>query len=247
MSRLLSNTTLTRKDRLAQLKDREHGYFDLQFLRAMPADQRSMCFDLLDRSQSQLRQDIFALAQSGFRQSGFFLEFGATDGVDLSNTQLMETGFGWSGILAEPTRRWHNDLKANRACTIDTRCVWKTSGEELQFTESIRGEKSGISAFVTPTHKLRGRSYTVKTVSLNDLLVEHNAPNFIDFASIDTEGSEFDILSTLDFERWSFGALTVEHNYVPQRQDIHALLTSKGYKRVLEAVSRFDDWYIRAN
>jgi hypothetical protein len=86
----------------------------------------------------------------------------------------------------------------------------------------------------------------VPTVTLNDMLEEHGAPAVIDYASIDTEGSEFDILSALDFDRWSFRVMTIEHNFAPQREDIHKLLTEKGYRRVLEAISRFDDWYVKA-
>ena len=66
----------------------------------------------------------------------------------------------------------------------------------------------------------------------------------VDLVSIDTEGSEYDILSTVDFDRWSFRVMTVEHNHEPQRDQVVALLTSKGYRRVFEAVSRFDDWYV---
>ncbi len=244
MTNIFSNATITRKDRLKVLKQRESGYFDLNFIKAMDAKDRNTCIDLLDSSKSQLRQDIFALVQVGSKKDGFFLEFGATDGVSLNNTWLMEKNFGWTGILAEPARRWHVDLHANRACTIEERCVWRASGETLQFTEAPRGENSAISSFVKPSYKLRGTSYDVQTISLNDLLCEHGAPDVIDYASIDTEGSEYDILSTFDFDRWSFRVMTVEHNYAPQRDDIHALLTSKGYTRVLEPISRFDDWYL---
>ena len=244
MPHILSNTTITRKDRLRQLKAREHGFFDLEFVKAMAPEHRSTCIDLLSASRSQLRQDLFALAQCGFKRDGFFIEFGATDGVDLNNTHLMEKSFGWSGILAEPARGWHDDLKANRTCTVDTRCVWTTSWEKLEFTEAPRGENSGISTFVKRSRKLRGTTYSVETISLNDLLTEHGAPDVIDYASIDTEGSEFDILNAVDFGRWRFRVMTIEHNHAPQREDIHALLTGHGYTRVLEDISRFDDWYL---
>ena len=200
----------------------------------------------MDHSKSQLRQDLFALARLDFKKNGFFVEFGATNGVDLNNTWLMETAFGWSGILAEPARNWQAELTANRACAIEKRCVWRASGETLQFTEAPRGENSAISTFVSKSRKLRGTSYDVTTISLNDLLAEHGAPEVIDYLSVDTEGSEFDILNALDFDRWSFRILTVEHNFAPQREDIHALLTSQGSARVLADVSRFDDWYVNA-
>ena len=242
---LLNNITLTRKDRLHDLKAREPGYFDLEFLKTVAPEHRSTCIDLLPQSRSQLRQDLFALSQLGFRRDGFFVEFGATDGVELNNTWLMETAFHWRGILAEPARGWQNDLRANRNCAIDARCVWRTSGETLQFTEAPRGENSAIASFVKPRRRLRGKTYAVETISLNDLLHAHEAPAVIDYASIDTEGSEFEILNALDFDRWSFRVMTIEHNFAPQREDIHRLLSAKGYRRVFEAVSRFDDWYLK--
>jgi len=165
--------------------------------------------------------------------------------VDLNNTWLMENQFGWTGLLAEPAQSWHENLKANRNCAIDTRCVWKASGETLDFTEAPRGENSAISSYVKTSRKVRGTTYQVETVSLNDLLTQQNAPDVIDYISVDTEGSEFEILNATDFDRWSFRVMTVEHNHEPQRQDVFDLLTSKGYTRVYEAVSRFDDWYVK--
>lgn len=240
------NSTITRKDRLRELKLRERAYFDLQFIKAMAPEDRNRCLDLLDQSQSQLRQDLFALSQSGFKSGGFFVEFGATDGVELNNTYLMETGFGWSGILAEPARGWHSALKANRSCQIETRCVWKESGQTLRFTEAPRGENSAISSFVKPSRKLRGQSYGVETISLNELLTTHKAPPQIDYMSVDTEGSELDILNAFDFDRWDVRVMTIEHNHAPQRSDIQRLMAANGYQRVLEPVSRFDDWYVKA-
>lgn len=244
MSHLLSKTTLIRRERLRELRARENAYFDLAFIRAMDRDKCSRCVELLDKSHSQIRQDIFALAELDFQQGGFFVEFGATNGVELNNTLLMEAEFGWTGILAEPATGWHEDLRNNRQAVIDTRVVWKESGQTVQFTETASAINSAITTFVKTSRKMRGRTYAVETVSLNDLLAQHNAPEVIDYISIDTEGSEFDILNAVDFDRWSFRVMTVEHNHEPQRDDVFKLLTRKGYKRVREGVSRFDDWYV---
>jgi len=72
VAHLLSNTTLTRKDRLKTLKERERGYFDLEFIKAMDPDKRNRCIDLLDVSRSQLRQDLFALAHLDFKRVAIF-------------------------------------------------------------------------------------------------------------------------------------------------------------------------------
>jgi hypothetical protein len=77
-----------------------------------------------------------------------------------------------------------------------------------------------------------------------DLLTKYDAPQVIDYLSIDTEGSELDILSNFDFDYYKFKVITVEHNFTEQREKINQLLTSKGYKQVLREISAFDDWYV---
>ena len=64
--------------------------------------------------------------------------------------------------------------------------------------------------------------------------------------SIDTEGSEYDILSSFDFSKYQFRIITCEHNFTAERQKIFSLLTEKGYMRKLRGLSLFDDWYVRA-
>ena len=45
---------------------------------------------LMKMSKSQKRQDLFVISELGFKQGGYFVEFGATDGETLSNTWLLE-------------------------------------------------------------------------------------------------------------------------------------------------------------
>ena len=76
------------------------------------------------------------------------------------------------------------------------------------------------------------------------MLEQHNAPERFDYLSIDTEGSELDILRAFDMKRWRPAVITVEHNYTSNRQVIYELLVASGYRRVLPEVSLFDDWYV---
>ena len=48
------------------------------------------------------------------QRGGFFVEFGATDGVVLSNTLLLEREFGWIGLCAEPNPKFFPQLVVNR-------------------------------------------------------------------------------------------------------------------------------------
>jgi FkbM family methyltransferase len=203
---------------------------------------------LLRYSKSQLGQDILALSVLSLEEPGFFVEFGAADGVALSNSHILEKHFGWSGILCEPSKSWHQALRKNRNCTIDTRCVYSASGQKISFSENYLGELSAITEFAEPnSHGLLKRttsSYEVETISLLDLLVSHAAPKYIEFLSIDTEGSEFEILKDFDFQSYRFGAICVEHNFADTREKINGLLVANGYQQVHADLSDFDDWYM---
>jgi FkbM family methyltransferase len=199
-------------------------------------------------SKSQLGQDLLALIASGTGKRGFFVEFGSADGVALSNSFLLEKEMGWSGILCEPSRSWHEDLKGNRSCIVDTRCVYSRTGEQISFSENYIGELSGITEFTgNDHHGLINRttdSYQVETISLLDLLKHHNAPKHIEFLSVDTEGSEFEILNAFDFSQYTFGAICVEHNYLENRPKVKQLLLANGYRQVYPELSDFDDWFV---
>jgi FkbM family methyltransferase len=163
---------------------------------------------------------------------------------------LLETEYNWTGILAEPAKIWHDDLYKNRKCSIDTNCVWSTTGEQLQFNETQEPEYSTIEKFSSSDEHLHKRDsnnnkYTVDTISLMDLLEKYHAPQNIDYLSIDTEGSEYDILSNFDFNKYNIKIITCEHNRTRSQQLINDLLVSKGYRRYEDNGCWFDDWFIK--
>jgi len=225
---------------------------DLEFLRALDFSHYEETALMFDKPKSQLRQDLFVLQELNYKRGGYFVEFGATNGIDLSNTYLLETDFAWRGILAEPASVWHEKLRTNRpTAIIETSCVWKDSDSSLSFNETTDPELSTIEVFSENDHhrvsRRDGLVYSVQSISLRDMLDKHNAPHHIDYLSIDTEGSEFEILNAFDFDLYSFGVITVEHNYEPQRELIFELLTRNGYSRRNKHVSFWDDWYIKTS
>jgi FkbM family methyltransferase len=211
----------------------------------------SFCMEHLSQSHAQLFQDLFVQFTLRSKSRGFFVEFGATNGVSLSNTYLLERNFKWKGILAEPAKCWHGELHANRKCKIDTRCVWSSTGEKLTFSETEVAEFSTVSDLSEKDFNREMRrnpkQYEVETISLNDLLANHEAPKHIDYMSLDTEGSELRILKSLDFVRYEPKIITVEHNYTADREEIRLLLSVMGYVRVFDMFSKWDDWYVRSN
>lgn len=224
--------------------------FDFNFIHQIKNQENlSKTMRYFSQSHSQLRQDLFALNQLNFKKNGFFVEFGATDGINLSNTHLLEKEFNWNGILAEPAKGYHKELSKNRNCYIEKNLVWKDSKSKLIFIEASIKELSTIKEYSKLDYHIRKahEQYTVVSISLNDLLKKYNAPNIIDFFSIDTEGSEFDILNNFDFNSYQFRVITCEHNYSSNRDKIYNLLSNNGYKRVMSDISQFDDWYIKTS
>jgi len=192
-------------------------------------------------------QDLWVLHETGRKRGGFFVEFGAMDGISGSNTLLLEREFGWSGILAEPNPVWHADLGRYRTARIDHRCVFKASGDRVAFAATKYGGLATIAEFVASDGHAQSRVeheiLHIDTVSLNDLLADHGAPRTIDYVSIDTEGSELAILEAFDFGRWDVRLFSIEHNLTTREQDIDRLMHSRGYERRFPGYAVIDSWY----
>jgi hypothetical protein len=67
----------------------------------------------------------------------------------------------------------------------------------------------------------------------------------VDYLTVDTEGSEFEILKGFDFGKYEIGLITVEHNHTPNRDRIYQLLSRNGFVRKFDGLSQWDDWYVR--
>ena len=202
-------------------------------------------------SKSQRGQDWFVM-QLFRKKNGFFVEFGAVNGILNSNTYSLEKIFGWRGILAEPAKKYSSSLMQNRSCSIDFDCVYNNTGQKVEFVETRNwADGNTIKNFLDVDGKTRvaERVYEVKTISLADLLLKYSAPRYIDFLSIDTEGSEFEILEAFEFSAFSFGAICIEHNDVEyKRRAIQQILTDNGYARLdlPRDMCGVDDWYLDA-
>lgn len=173
--------------------------------------------------------------------TGFFVDAGADDGMTLSNT-LALAKLGWKGILVEPAHAF-DALKKNRPESIClNEVLMSRSGMSAPFIN--KGMGSNIHGFGV----LSGPIIERKAKSLGELLFENKAPNFIEYLSLDTEGSEYEILREFPFETYRFGAMTIEHNeyngpvYRTNRLAMQRLLVGHGY--VLVATVNQDDWYV---
>jgi FkbM family methyltransferase len=199
-------------------------------------------------SRSQLGQDLWVLEKLNWKREGFFVEFGATDGVLLSNSWLLEKHFGWRGICAEPNPKLFERLQKNRSCQLSQACIFRSSGNQMGFV--LADAYGGLTDLARDDQHLDkrnayadiGETIDVTTTSLLDLLDQMHAPPVIDYISIDTEGSELAILEGMDWSRYQFRCITVEHNFTAQRQGIQTILEGQGYSR---QEAEWDDWYTK--
>jgi len=200
----------------------------------------------MEHSYSQIGQDKKVYDFYKGKTDGYYVEIGAYDGIALSNTYAFEK-LGWKGICVEPLESRFQQLLHNRKAHLCNLAVYHTSGLNVSFDiEGNAGMLSGINTHID-AHKAtvdkNKKTVTVKTISLNDLLENYDAPHFIEYLSLDTEGSEYEILRTLDFSKWTFGLLSIEHNHIePRRSMIRNLLTVNGYKYL--GANHFDDDYM---
>lgn len=198
-------------------------------------------------SRSQLNQDLAMLVTTGFQSGGFFVEVGASHPSRFSNTYLLEKFFGFRGVLIEPNPAYHELLRAQRSSPLCTRPLWDQR-KKVKFL--LAGTLSSIGS-LTNTKAARNRKpngeIVVETITWDDLCLEFKIPLTIDMLSIDVEGEELTILRSIDFSRYRFKFICVEHNFMPVRQEIFELLGQRGYERILSHISEWDDFYVPAS
>lgn len=145
---------------------------------------------------------------------GVFVDIGAGDGVRGSNTRYLED-LGWTGLCVDPDPRNQAPL-ARRRCAVRTCAVASHPGRRTFSAYDAKPSWSGLGD--------RGTGYTTFTVecrTLDDLLTETGIDR-IDLLSIDVEGDELDVWSSLGRHRPGPGIVIVEYdNRRPDRCQEH--------------------------
>lgn len=202
---------------------------------------------------SQVGQDKY-IYEHFFKgiEKGTFLDIGAHDGVNKSNSFFFEKTLGWTGICVGPIPEVFDRLKSNRNCICVNAGVSDKNGvSKFWRIEGYSEMLSGIVDNYNEKHKERiekeikehnGKKteIDIKIYDINTLLKEYNFSH-IDYCTIDVEGSEEKILSVLNEKEFDISVFTVENNY--QDKTLRKLMKSKGYK--LESIVDFDDVYVK--
>jgi FkbM family methyltransferase len=203
---------------------------------------------------SQHGQDRF-VADTLFRgkTNGIFVDVGAHDGVTFSNTCYLERELAWKGVAVEPAPRVFERLSKARTCIV-VKCAVADFDGEVEFLE-LEGYSEMCSGIPSRQHRFHRaridreqqvhggtrRTIVVPCRKLQTILEEFDIHE-IDYLSLDTEGNEYDILSSLDFDVIQIRTISVENNYGSRK--IQRLLNTNGFRLV--ALAGPDEIYSRS-
>ena len=167
-------------------------------------------------------------------KNGFFIEIGAFDGLEGSNCFHFERFLGWEGIAIEPSPTQFNKLKKNRKCKLINKAI-SAAVEEVEFIDIVEGftQMSGINNAeynrnferTKKNKKTKFNKEISKTSTFDEIISE----NFtIDYLSIDIEGSEFELIKTVNFEKYDIKVISVENNF-PKEQGFKEFFMNKNF------------------
>jgi|688.fasta_scaffold440893_2 FkbM family methyltransferase len=199
--------------------------------------------------KSQIGQDIFTNIILRGKKNGFFIEIGVGDGTYLSNSYYFEKNKDWKGVLCEPNKDFHEVISGKRNAVLCKDAIYNKSIQNVnllsvdEFKEYSTLEMSGENDHI---NREKATLQMINTITFDQLAEMNDLPLDIDYISIDTEGSEFEILSCIDLKKFNVSVFTIEHNYDVIRQNkLKDYLFAHGYKLFNPILSHFDYWFYK--
>jgi FkbM family methyltransferase len=194
-------------------------------------------------SHSQQGEDLIIESICRFLkiESPTYLDIGAADPIVENNTYLFYEK-GSLGVLVEPNPVFGRKLEAQRPRDIvlnvgvgcnDLRVsdYFMVSGRDGAYLNTFSKEEAEI--IVSKSRGQRSIEKVVKLPLVNiNAVIENHFPKAPDFVSIDTEGLDFEILKSLDFDRYRPAVLCVETlilGTMRVKTEILELMKAKGY------------------
>jgi len=185
--------------------------------------------------------DEARLVREFFGERGYFAEVGANDPKKWSQTFHLEER-GWSGVLVEPQPALAEKLRQQRSAKVYAVACSSPANSGKSMVLSLAGIHSSLNPdfFVFQVYREGAIEVPIKT--LDEILIDANAPAPLDFVSIDVESHEIEVLDGFDLGRWRPKLLLIEDLVLNLR--LHRYLQSRGYKWVRR--TGINAWYVPA-
>lgn len=206
-------------------------------------------------SYAQFGEDLQLLDFFGNQSPGYYVEVGANDGISGSNTALLEK-LGWKGILVEPNPDLIPLIQDSRT---NSQILWGAAVAPekvgtIEFYQVVGGPPGlhGLSTTVqdeTAFSRINDYGGTLKPIhvtakTLDDILLEYQAPQNFQLLSIDVEGAELDVLKGFSLDRYQPRVILLEDNSHGADWSVRNYLRQRNYIRVHR--TGVNDWYVQS-
>jgi len=166
-------------------------------------------------------------------KNGTYLELGACDGKLFSNTLSLNKINNFVGILIEPQNVYFKELKINRPNDYLYNCVItnNTSNEVMFIGENL--EAGVFNSISTDLNRYPNwKKIKLENRMLKDIIKDSKF-QYLDIVSIDTEGSELEVLKSIDFNIPIVLLIIEAHqNQTERDNELKRLLDVNGFKLV---------------
>ena len=238
------------QERLHQ-PDLARGYNLSKPLEAVLEDKKSDVEDLSYEMVEKYFKDV---------RNGFFIEAGASGGVEDSHSLLLESQYNWSGLLVEPVV-WSPLKYVNRQVPVAWECLALEPNPhyvEFDFNTTVVIEELDRMAMPGIVAQKSSSSHTMQCIPLYSLLLAMANPT-VHWFILDIEGAEYQVLQTIPWDKVDIEMVSVETDLAGlvmkgSRQDIIDYMARQGYihrvHKAWEQISHFvdepkDDLFIR--
>ncbi len=195
-------------------------------------------------SFAQQAEDVVLWRAFRDQPCGFYVDVGAHDPVQDSVTKLFYDR-GWRGISIEPQVAHFERLRQERPRDINLNlAVAERAGRrllhEVPASSGLTTFDGELAAFYRDVlhHDVVDRDVEVESLQT---IVDRHATEVIDFLKVDVEGSEADVLGSLDWSRTRPRAVLVE---ATRPAEWEPLLFGAGYQKALH--DGLNNFYVRA-
>lgn len=188
-------------------------------------------------------------------KNGFYVDIGANHPTRFSNTYFYEKKLNWNGICIEPQEKFYKLLEKERNCILIKHGVYNKK-TTLEFCTAISG-LTGIMETYDPRHINRIKRESNKN-NLEDTIVKLDVDTLenvfdkynikiVDYMSLDTEGSEYEVLQGINYDKVKINVIDLEDNYPNSTKSklIDDFLKEKNFKYIGNI--EFDRIYLNNN
>lgn len=186
---------------------------------------RKFWLEPVRHSFSQAQEDLLIEQTIGVKRAGFYIDIGAYDPHELSNTKHFYLK-GWTGINVEPNKLCHARFVTDRPRDLNLNVGVGLQPGNLTFYTIDPATLSTFSeANARESEKSGGRIVSreqIEVITLANIFQSHVGDKEVDFMTVDAEGLDVSVLEGNDWNRWRPKAICIEVGDMANRTAIPA-------------------------